>query len=192
MTLSSVRGPLERRNNMSHIRKTTLSLALFTLCLPSVVSGLASPTQDTQAKPEAAGTAKQKKGKCISVGGSISTNLITEDTTLGTVTGDLRGAVSATLLELKPGEGGNLIGRIQHRGWVTESGDTFRLAEALIDFTPVSEGVLYGNYRPITVVSGTGRFENATGTILASGVLDTNRREIVLRYRGEVCGDKLR
>ena len=67
--------------------------------------------------------AKRKIGKCVRVSGAFSTNFITENTTLGTVTGDLRGAVSATLLELLPGENGKLVGRIQHRGWVTESGD---------------------------------------------------------------------
>ncbi len=134
--------------------------------------------------------AKRKIGKCVPVSGAISTNFITENTTLGTVTGDLRGAVSATLLELLPGENGKLVGRIQHRGWVTESGDKLFLAEALIDLTPVREGVFYGLYRPIAIVGGTGRFDGVTGTMTLYGVLDTIRQELVLRYRGEICAGK--
>ncbi len=134
--------------------------------------------------------AKRKIGKCVPVSGAISTNFITQDTTLGTVTGDLRGAVSATLLELLPGENGKLIGRIQHRGWVTESGDKIFLAEALIDLTPVSEGVFYGIYRPIAIVGGTGKFDGTIGTMTLYGVLDTTRQELVLRYRGEICAGK--
>jgi len=134
--------------------------------------------------------AKRKTGKCVPVSGAISTNFITGDTTLGTVTGDLRGAVSATLLELLPGENEKLVGRIQHRGWVTESGDKIFLAEALIDLTPESEGVFYGIYRPITIVGGTGRFDGVTGTMTPYGVLDTTRQELVLRYRGEICAGK--
>jgi hypothetical protein len=130
---------------------------------------------------------QRSNGRCDSIAGSISTNFITEDTTLGTVTGDLVGGISATLLELTPGANGKVIARIQHRGWVTEPGDALRVAEALLDLTPVSEGVFYANYRPIRVAGGTGRFRNATGTILAYGVLDTNRGEVVLRYRGNVC-----
>ncbi len=160
--------------------------ALRIIALLSLILTLAIASAHAQ---ERAG-AKHKIGKCVPVSGAISTNFITQDTTLGTVTGDLRGAVSATLLELLPGENGKLIGRIQHRGWVTESGDKIFLAEALIDLTPVSEGVFYGLYRPIAIVGGTGKFDGATGTMTPYGVLDTTRQEIVLRYRGEICAGK--
>ncbi|MDQ3258015.1 MAG: hypothetical protein M3R15_29715 [Acidobacteriota bacterium] len=134
--------------------------------------------------------AKRKIGKCVPVSGSMSTNFISQDTTLGTVTGDLRGAISATLLEFTPGENGRFIGRIQHQGLVTESGDKIFQAEALIDLTPVSEGVFYGLYRPIAIVGGTGKFDGITGTMTPYGVLDTNRGEVILRYRGEICAAK--
>ena len=134
--------------------------------------------------------AKRKIGKCVPVSGSMSTNFISQDTTLGTVTGDLRGAISATLLEFTPGENGRFIGRIQHQGLVTESGDKIFQAEALIDLTPVSEGVFYGLYRPIAIVGGTGKFDGITGTMTPYGVLDTNRGEVILRYRGEICAGK--
>ncbi len=160
--------------------------ALSVVALLSLILTLAIASAHAQ---DRAG-AKRKIGKCVPISGAISTNFITGDTTLGTVTGDLRGAISATLLELLPGENGKLVGRIQHRGWVTESGDKIFLAEALIDLTPVSEGVFYGIYRPIAIVGGTGKFDGTTGTMTLYGVLDTTRQELVLRYRGEICAGK--
>ncbi len=160
--------------------------ALRAIALLSLILALAIAPAHAQ---DRAG-AKRKIGKCVPVSGSMSTNFISQDTTLGTVTGDLRGAISATLLEFTPGENGRFIGRIQHRGWVTESGDKIFLAEAFIDLTPVSEGVFYGIYRPIAIVGGTGRFDGITGTMTPYGVIDLAHGEIVLRYRGEICADK--
>ena len=40
---------------------------------------------------------------CVPVSGTVATNFLDPNTTLGVATGDLRGAVSATLLGVKPG-----------------------------------------------------------------------------------------
>jgi hypothetical protein len=166
--------------------------SVMTAALVWATCSLLVPDLHAASKSGTALVEQRNSRKCASVGGTISTNFIGTDTTLGSVTGDLAGGISATLLELTPGENGKLVGRVQHNGWVTDSGDALRLAEALIDLTVVSEGVFYGNYRPMTVVGGTGRFQDATGTLFAYGVLDSTRGdgEVVLRYRGEVCPGK--
>jgi hypothetical protein len=63
--------------------------------------------------------------RCKSVGGSIITKFgaVDPNTTLDPATGDLRGAVAATLISApQPGPNGTVIFHIQHH-WVTESGD---------------------------------------------------------------------
>src|SRR5215212_10943442 len=86
------------------------------LCL----AGSAAAAQSPHAQPH-----------CTPVGGSVLTNFVTPDTTLGTATGDLRGAVSATLLGVAPAADGTVVFTVQHH-WTTESGDTVevKVAEA--------------------------------------------------------------
>ena len=70
-------------------------------------------------------------GHCMPVGGSVMTNFINADTTLGTASGDLRGAVSASLLGApQPGPGGSVVFHVQHH-WVTETGDTLAIDRRL-------------------------------------------------------------
>jgi len=66
-----------------------------------------SGSRPAKARPEHA-----SDGKCIHVGGSIITNFggVDANTTLGPATGDLRGAVAATLLTPpQPGSGGTVL-----------------------------------------------------------------------------------
>jgi len=59
---------------------------------------------------------------CTPVGGMLMTNLgaVDQATTMGTATGDLKGAVGATVLSTEV-VGNNLVFHVQHH-WVTESG----------------------------------------------------------------------
>ena len=58
------------------------------------------------------------------------TNFIDQNTTLGTVTGDLAGAVSAVVIEPPTfPDDQTAVFRVQHR-WVTESGDMVQVAVA--------------------------------------------------------------
>src|SRR5215831_2172415 len=78
-------------------------------------------------------------GHCVPLGGTVMTNFISPDTTLGTATGDLRGAISASLLGApQPGPGGTVVFHVQHH-WVTESGDTLTIDPAFATTTPVSQ-----------------------------------------------------
>src|SRR4051812_6274304 len=65
---------------------------------------------------------------CRPIGGTVSTNFIDQNTTLGTVTGDLAGAVSAVLLEPTTfPDDQTAVFRVQHR-WVTDRGDMIQVA----------------------------------------------------------------
>ena len=77
------------------------------------------------------------------------TNFISEDTTLGTVTGDLKGAVSARILKITPGENGKLFFEVQHT-FVTEAGDTIRIDVSTAEGTPISEAHLSRRIRATT------------------------------------------
>jgi hypothetical protein len=127
--------------------------------------------------------------RCRPVGGTLMTNLgaIDQNTTLGTATGDLRGAVAAGILSVVPGANGVLTFQIQHH-WVTEAGDT-------IFFNPVTEVAAPLNQQvfgitlpqPLRVTGGTGRFDGATGSIAAFGSVDLAHGQTVFRYSGQVC-----
>jgi hypothetical protein len=81
--------------------------------------------------------------RCVPVGGTVMTNFgaVDASTTLGTATGDLRGAVTGTLLGApQPGSGGTLIFHVQHH-WVTETGDTLFFDPATATTAPLGSGL---------------------------------------------------
>ena len=103
---------------------------------------------------------------CLPIGGTVTTNLavIGDSTTLGTVTGDLRGAVSATILQVSPGASGTTIFTVQHH-FVTEAGDTILVKPAQATVTPVTPTLFAVVTYPVEIVGGTGKFTGATGTL---------------------------
>jgi hypothetical protein len=128
---------------------------------------------------------------CEKVGGVLMTNinaiaLPTADngTNLGPVFGDLAGSVAATILG-SDGKGGFFV---QHY-WVTNSGDTIKFGVADLTPTPAGDSnvaVPWGSYRSM-ILGGTGKFEGATGFLDYFGMADFGSRNLVLRYRGQVC-----
>ena len=78
---------------------------------------------------------------CTPAGGMLMTNLGAVDpaTTMGVATGDLKGAVGATILSTEV-NGNMLIFHVQHL-WVTESGDTLAFDPATATTTPVAPGL---------------------------------------------------
>jgi hypothetical protein len=125
---------------------------------------------------------------CKQVGGTASTNFLDQQDTLGTATGDLKGAIGVTVQTVTPEANGVLVFHNQHH-WVTESGGTIFLKDA--DATAVAsdpQTLLTINYRKgVQVVGGTGPFAGATGTLNFWGAADMVRGAIVLRYDGEIC-----
>jgi hypothetical protein len=132
---------------------------------------------------------------CVPVGGTVMTNLAVVDpsTTLGTATGDLAGAVAATILGAVPGANGSTVFTVQHH-WVTTAGDTVLTAPAKATAVNVKPTLFAIVSYPIEIVGGTGRFADATGHFDAIGEIDVPNfpssfagGRTIFRYRGQVC-----
>ena len=137
-----------------------------------------------------AGASAQKNNKhqhCQSVGGMLMTNLgaIDASTTMGPVTGDLKGSVSGTVVSTEV-IGDNLVFHIQHH-WVTESGDTLSFDQATATTRAVASGLYAIISYPVHLSGGTGKFAQVTGDFNNIGEVDLNSGQIVLRYSGQIC-----
>ena len=135
---------------------------------------------------------------CSPVGGTIMTNFgaIDQSTTMGTATGDLRGAVSGTLLGTpESGAGGTVIFHVQHH-WVTETGDTLFFDPATATTVPIAKGLFAVLTYPVHLTGGTGKFAGATGDFSGTGEVnlpnfpDITGGVTVFRYSGQVCYSK--
>jgi hypothetical protein len=140
-----------------------------------------------------AGAVAQKNNKrqsCQPVGGMLMTNLgaIDASTTMGPVTGDLKGSVSGTVLSTEV-IGNNLVFHIQHH-WVTESGDTLSFDPATATTTAVASGLYAIITYPVHLAGGTGKFAQVTGDLNSIGEVDLNTGQIVIRYSGQICSPK--
>ena len=126
--------------------------------------------------------------QCRQVGGSLITNFggVDANTTLGPASGDLSGAVAASILGVAPGPNGTTVFTVQHH-WVTDSGHAifFKSAEAVV--APVAPGIFGVVSYNAALNGGTGRFAGASGTLRFTGEADLNAGTIVLRYNGKVC-----
>jgi hypothetical protein len=125
---------------------------------------------------------------CIHVGGSIITNFggVDANTTLGPATGDLRGAVAATLTAPpQPGANGTVLFHVQHH-WVTESGDNIYFDPAVATTVPLSQTRFAFTSYPAHITGGTGRFAGATGDLTNIGEADL-QLGTAIRYSGQVC-----
>lgn len=130
-------------------------------------------------------------GQCVPVGGGIITNVgvITPDRTLGTATGDLKGAIGVQILNPSgsPGPNGTIVFSVQHF-WVTEAGDTIHVDPAQLTAAEVAPGLFAVVNYPVSISpGGTGKFKHASGTLKAIGEADFNTGQIGLRYTGKVC-----
>jgi len=103
----------------------------------------------------------------------------------GTATGDLKGAVGATVLSTEV-VGNNLVFHVQHH-WVTESGDTLTFDPAIATTTPVATNLFAVVTYPVHLSGGTGKFAHMTGDFTNIGEVDLNSGQIVLRYSGQIC-----
>ena len=129
---------------------------------------------------------------CQSAGGMLMTDLAVIDstTTMGVATGDLKGAVGATILNVDSENGGaTMIFTVQHH-WTTESGDVlfFDQAKATAEQVGGSKSTRFGivSY-PTHLKGGTGRFAGATGDFTNIGEVDLATGQLVFRYSGTLC-----
>jgi len=138
--------------------------------------------------PKAAPRSTASERHCLPVGGTVMTNFgaIDQNTTMGTATGNLRGAVSGTLLGApQPGAGNTLVFHVQHH-WVTESGETLFFDPATATTVPLSQTLFAVLTYPLHLTGGTGKFAGATGDLNAIGEVDLVKGT-VFRYSGQVC-----
>jgi len=156
-----------------------LSLAVLLLAIGGKSSGRNAPVTPVQSDGD--------NPHCMLVGGSIMTNfgVIDQNTTLGTATGDLRGAVSGTLLGQPQQVGNTVVFHVQHH-WVTESGDTLFFDPATATTVPLSQTLFAIVSYPIHLTGGTGRFSGAKGDLTGIGEVDLQHGTI-FRYSGQVC-----
>jgi hypothetical protein len=143
------------------------------------------------AHTRAAAESSASRASCVPIGGMLMTRLgaINETTTLGTVVGDLRGVVSAAILEQTQLADGAIRLSVQHF-WITEAGDFLFLEKGSVTITPVSPGVYGALYDPVPIKGGTGRLNGASGVVTFFGAADLSLGQIVLRYGGHICGHK--
>ena len=107
---------------LGRITRIALFASLAVLLSAFLANSGSHPAAKAQPQPSSG------SGNCVHVGGSIITNFggVDANTTLGPATGDLRGAVAATLLT--PPQQTMVDGlpavlfNVQHH-WVTQSGD---------------------------------------------------------------------
>ena len=132
---------------------------------------------------------------CQSAGGMLMTDLgaVDANTTMGVATGDLKGAVGATILNIESQNGGAiLIFTVQHH-WVSESGDLifFDPAKATVEQVGGPQSTRYAvvSY-PSHLKGGTGRFAGATGDFKTIGEVDLATGQLVFRYSGTLCFTK--
>ena len=150
---------------------------------------LVSPGGGRSSVPKADPRSSTTERHCVPVGGMLMTNFgaIDANTTMGVATGDLRGAVSGTLLGApQPGAGGTLVFHVQHH-WVTESGDTLTFDPAVATTAPLSQTLFAVVTYPVHITGGTGKFAGATGDIKNIGEVDLAAQATVFRYSGQVC-----
>jgi len=138
---------------------------------------------------------ERSESRCTPVGGTVMTNfaVVTPTSTLGTATGDLAGAVSASLLgPPTSGPGNTVIFHVQHH-FVTETGDIIFVDPAIATSMPVAPGLFAILTYPVHINGGTGKFAGASGDITNIGEVrlpnapDTAGGTTVFRYSGQVC-----
>jgi len=183
---------MRSKNLVMTLTLVTVGFALLALA----PRGLIHPARVAFAQSDAG------ESRCVSVGGAVMTNLgtIGSSTMLGTATGDLKGAVSGTILKFSSGPGGTTIFTLQPH-WVTEAGDSIEFYPAEATATKVVEGVKGGRTPtvfavltfPLKLRAGTGHFAGVTGTLENIGEIempgfpDITYGRTVLRYSGQVC-----
>ena len=165
------------------------------LSLAFVVVAFAAERRAFQPTPVAYARGSSSGSHCRHVGGTVMTDFgaIDATTTMGTATGDLRGAVSGSIVGVpQSGQGGTVIFHVQHH-WVTDSGDQLFFEQATATTMPLGSGLFAILTYPVYPNGGTGEFANVNG-----GEIDNigeahcdnsacSAGQTIFRYSGQVC-----
>jgi len=114
------------------------------------------------------------------------------NSTMGTATGDLRGAVSGTFVGAPVASGNTVIFHVQHH-WVTDTGDILYFQQATATTVPIAPGLFAILTYPVHLAGGTGKFAGATGDFTNIGEVslpnppDVAAGTTIFRYIGQVC-----
>jgi hypothetical protein len=125
---------------------------------------------------------------CQPIGGFISTNVggFGPNTTMGTVVGDLAGAVGVDILNITTGANG-LVQLSVHHHWVTVTGETLTIDKADLYGVYVAPGLLAVTNYKVHIAGGTGRYQNTSGDINVIGEADFNTNHTALQFTGQLC-----
>jgi hypothetical protein len=125
---------------------------------------------------------------CASVGGAFMTNVggFGANTTLGVITGDIKGAVGVQILSIETASDGTTTIIVQHH-LVTEAGDTVEIQQAQAIGVFVAPGLFAITNYHFHVAGGSGRFDRAMGDMSAIGEADFNTGHLIGRYSGQLC-----
>jgi hypothetical protein len=118
----------------------------------------------------------------------MSTDLavVDQSTTLGTATDDLKGAVTAAVLNVTQNSDGTVSFTVQHH-LVTESGDTISFRPATAITMPLSQTCYAVISYPVHINGGSGKYVHARGEMDNIGEVDLGTGQTVFRYSGTVC-----
>jgi hypothetical protein len=137
-----------------------------------------------------AGTAVEARADCHQVRGSIAETRIPSNDQfgrlLGTVTGVLNGASTVFITSLTPVQSYDVF--------LTTAGDVL-IATGLPTRTPVpGEPGEFITHVDLTVVGGSGKYAEATGTMTFDGTSHTGTvpQTVDLVYKGTVCGPNVK
>jgi hypothetical protein len=135
-----------------------------------------------------AGTARAAPKNCAPVGGAFLTNLggFGPNTTMGVITGDIKGAVGVEVLGIATEPDGKTVITVHHH-LVTETGDTVFIDEAHAIGVFVASGLFALTEYKFHVSGGTGRYDGASGDMSAIGEVDFNAGHLIGRYTGQLC-----
>lgn len=124
---------------------------------------------------------------CAPVGGTFLTNVggFGPNTTLGVISGDIKGAVGVQILGVTTVNGITTV-TLQHH-LVTETGDTVFIDQAEAIGVFVAPGLLAITNYKFHLSGGTGRFKDAHGEMSAIGEADFNAGHLIGRYTGHLC-----
>ncbi len=125
---------------------------------------------------------------CKAVSGAIAASPILSRipaTVLGTVTGDLKGAVAALVTSPLPVPDGGTF-TLQHT-FLTDARDSLFTEDTALWVPVPGANNIFRMTTQYTIVGGTGKFANATGSLENHGEVDLNRGQLTLGYSGQIC-----
>ncbi len=170
------------------MKRTKLTTAIL-LTAPALLI-VAFAFASAGARPPGSRGWNDRDRTCAPVSGTVMTNFgalapDSPNTTLGTATGDLRGAVAGSLQGNPQVSGNTATFKVLHH-WVTDSGDSIYFDVATATTLVISSTRFAIVNYPVHITGGTGKFAGATGDLNNIGEVDLNGGT-VFRYTGKVC-----